>query len=242
MRVRHLLIGALGLLAAVVPPAIAVPVDPAPWQASERMPPPAWVETSHGDRWLASAGSSCWFDPPLATPPPCAAPIPVSVLALMPAPPEIPVDVGEVVRFHLGLAPDSLTLRGTGPTALPATDPAAWTVTPDAGRMALDVFTRNGFFTYQVNLAVSERISGGPDPGPPDGTSTPPVPPAPPHSTGIECRAWNGRVLQLTRRMRHERTLAGRTPLTRRHPLTLVLRRQAGSRAGYIALLRAGCE
>jgi hypothetical protein len=261
----------LALLAAMAVPASAVPSDPPPWQASDRMAPPAWVETSHGDRWLAFASAGCWFDPPLATPPPCAAPIPVSALDLTAPPPEIPVVLGEVVRFHLSLAPGfSLTLRGVGATALPATQTADWTVTPEAGRMLLEVGARNGLFSYQANFALYADIPGeglarrlpnglfelllpdgttttthGPDPGPPDGTTSPPtqaVPPVPVHANATECTAWGARVTSLTGRMRHLRRLAARAPALRRHRVTLVLRRLADTRAGYLALLRTGCD
>jgi hypothetical protein len=271
VRVRRQLISGLALLAAMAAPASAFPSDPPPWQASDRMAPPAWVETSHGDRWLAFASAGCWFDPPLATPPPCPAPIPVSALDLTAPPPEIPVVAGEVVRFHLSLAPGfSLTLRGAGSTAPLATQTADWTVTPDAGRMLLDVGARNGLFSYQANFALYADIPGeglarrlpngrfdlllpdgttmtthGPDPGPPDDTTSAPtqsVPRVPVQSTATECAAWGARVTSLTGRMRHVRTLAGLARAKRRHRVTLALRRLADTRAGYLALLQTGCD
>jgi hypothetical protein len=99
-------------------------------------PPPAWVETSSGAKWLAFS-SYCWKTT-------CADFIPQHCEDK--GTPTILVNRGETVRFHLGFRPKSATVsfaRGK-PKPLRARSATSWRV------------TQGGFFSLMVYVRVGE--------------------------------------------------------------------------------------
>ena len=87
------------LIALAATPAGARPRPPAP-PSNAAGPPPAWVETRGGDRWLAFS-TYCWTTV-------CADYIPPWDRDDLPG---IALRRGEVVRFHLRYQPRRVTLR-----------------------------------------------------------------------------------------------------------------------------------
>src|SRR5437870_9780437 len=85
---------------ATASPKMAGPKKPPPEVRGVRSaPPPAWIETRGGDRWLAFSGY-CWSVTCLDARP----------VAQRTDVPRIGVGRGEVVRFHLRFQPTELTL------------------------------------------------------------------------------------------------------------------------------------
>ncbi len=84
-------------------PAAAPPRDPPPTLEKLKEPPPAWVETSRGSRWLGYS-SFCWGTTCADfVPPRCGDERHTPTLRLR---------RGEGVRFHLGFSPSDVGLRG----------------------------------------------------------------------------------------------------------------------------------
>jgi hypothetical protein len=105
--VRLVFLIPLALLAAACGSVHVSQRGPAP-KAGPHSPPPAWIETKAGSRWLGFS-SYCWNDPSGR----------VGVCADMIAPecnrrgtPDIDVENGESVRAHLGYAPDEASVKG----------------------------------------------------------------------------------------------------------------------------------
>jgi len=142
-------IGVAGLVLVMVTAmsaaALAAPAGSAPtfYGTDDAGPPPAWLETQGGDRWLET-GDYRWCTPqPVAFGDRpagsifCATP-PQSVIVgnmyacpqVLAAPPEIRLLPGEAARLRLGFAPTSIGLA-LGPRVL-ATPPAADTTLPPA--------------------------------------------------------------------------------------------------------------
>lgn len=95
----------------------AAPKEPPPTVPGvQSAPPPAWIETRAGDRWLAFF-SYCWTST-------CIDSRPVEQRIDVP---RIRVVRGELVRFHLGFRPTSLTLKvGTRSYRLQPARVASW--------------------------------------------------------------------------------------------------------------------
>lgn len=92
---------ASGPLAADPSPSTAQPAPPPPQvEGVSEAPPPAWIETSRGGRWLAYS-TFCWTTA-------CVDFVPPSMRDDLP---RVVVRRGEVVRFHLGFEPRSLSVR-----------------------------------------------------------------------------------------------------------------------------------
>lgn len=115
--------------------AAAKPKEPPPRVPGVRSaPPPAWVETRGGDRWLAFS-SYCW-----------------TVTCIDSRPfgqrrdiPRIAVDGGEVVRFHLGFLPTKLWVElGSRIYPLEARRVAAWRVRGKSGFAVLHALKAEG--------------------------------------------------------------------------------------------------
>ena len=126
------------------PPASSGPAEPAPTvEGAESTPPPAWVETRRGKRWLAFY-SYCWS---------------TTCMDSQPAEqrtdiPEIAVERDEVVRFHLGFEPSEATLRvGTKSYTLEARRVMSWRVAGD-GLTLLEAKGEPGTAGYLARLVV----------------------------------------------------------------------------------------
>jgi hypothetical protein len=149
-------IAAWVLLAA---PARGRPAGPAPTSAG---PPPAWIETAAGDRWLAFS-SFCWSRRGRGgtgtglcvdyIPPPRRRDLPV-----------IRLRAGELARFHLGFRPRSVSLN-IGRRSIPLSSVAApsWRVIGPAGPALLYATSARGDASYAARLVVR----GSPPVGPP---------------------------------------------------------------------------
>lgn len=116
---RFIVIGIAVVASAAVPSAAARPPGPPPTVPGVRSaPPPAWIETRRADKWLAFS-SYCWT---------------VTCIDSRPFPdrtdiPRIVVSRGEIVRFHLGFQPATLTMRLAGRTfTLAAARVSSWRV------------------------------------------------------------------------------------------------------------------
>jgi hypothetical protein len=126
-------------------PAAARPSAPAPTRGS-LSPPAAWVGTAGGDRWLAFS-TSCWsagcidyIDPEMRR-----------------DLPRIALRRGEVVVFHLGFRPRSLSLRvGRRPHSLPASASPSWRVR-GGGVAVLQAFARRGDAAYVARFVIRSR-------------------------------------------------------------------------------------
>jgi hypothetical protein len=142
--------GTLALAAAVclasAATAAARPAAPAPDRGS-LSPPRAWVGTSAGDRWLAFS-TSCWS----------AGCIDYVNPEMRRDLPRIAVRRGEVIRFHLGFAPRSLSLRAGGRAyPLRAARTAAWRVKGRGGVIVLQAFGPRGDASYVARLVIRAR-------------------------------------------------------------------------------------
>jgi hypothetical protein len=139
--------GTLALAAAVclatAATAAARPPAPAPDRGS-LSPPRAWVATPAGDRWLAFS-TSCWTTG-------CIDYVNPEMRRDLP---RIAVRRGEVIRFHLGFAPRSLSLRvGTRTYTLRAGRTAAWRVRGRGGVLLLQAFGGKGDAGYVARLVI----------------------------------------------------------------------------------------
>ena len=134
-RVVALLVGG-SLLFGVVLTALAVPKPPPPRVKGpvQNAPPPAWIETKGGDRWLAFS-NYCWRTTCLDFIAP----------ALRPEVPRIRVCRGETVRFHLGFGVRKLAVRvGTRTFPLAPSRVASWRV-QGAGIAVLEAISTGNF-------------------------------------------------------------------------------------------------
>lgn len=137
----------LGLLAVltlgVACGAEAAPKPPPPTVPGvQSAPPPAWLETRGGDRWLAFF-SYCWTST-------CIDSRPVEQRTDIP---RIRVVRGEVVRFHLDFRPSSLTLElGAQRVRLPAQRVASWKVKGRSGVVRIIARTKGLRAEYVAHL------------------------------------------------------------------------------------------
>jgi hypothetical protein len=106
----------------------AAPPGPPPKVPGVRsQPPPAWIETRGGDRWLAFS-NYCWTTT-------CIDSRPFDQRRDIP---RIPVARGELVRFHLGFRPTKLSLEvGSRTYPLKAARTASWRVRGKSGFVVL---------------------------------------------------------------------------------------------------------
>jgi hypothetical protein len=116
-------------------------------------PPPAWAETPDGPRWLAFS-TYCWEN----------------VCADYVAPrcgdariPDVPVERGEEIRFHLEFDAQNVSLtlvdQGRTVTGLTAPSPRVWTWAADAdGAVTLHTTAAQG---QDASYAACVRLSGG---------------------------------------------------------------------------------
>jgi hypothetical protein len=154
-----LLLGAGGALGAT---AAAAPTDPPP-ETGTVSPPPAWVETAGGDRWLAFS-SFCWTGTEGSNPPAlCVDFIPPGMRDDVP---RITLRRGQVVRFHLGFTPTRLTATvGKKTYRLHPREVAAWRVRGKGGTLLLDVRSESGDgASYVARLRI--RPGAAPQPTP----------------------------------------------------------------------------
>jgi len=137
-----LLAGGLLLGQAVV--ALGVPRPPAPKvSGAATAPPPAWIETARGDRWLAFS-SFCWKTTCVDFIPP----------AMRPELPRIALRRGETVRFHLAFRPTSLRLLvGNRAFKLAARRVVAWRVS-GGGLAVLEARAAQGSTSYAARLSA----------------------------------------------------------------------------------------
>ena len=136
-------VAALGALAlAAVAPALGRPIgDPPP--PREDGPPPAWVDTTLGERWLAFS-SYCWVRV-------CADYIPPSRRRDLP---RIVLTRGEIVRFHLGFRPRTVSLILGRTTIRLAAGRPAWRVRGRGGAALLAATAPVGDASYAARLVV----------------------------------------------------------------------------------------
>ena len=127
------------------PPAAAGPKGPPPRVSGvSSAPPPAWVETQAGDHWLAFFGY-CWSTT-------CLDSRPVEQRTDIP---RISVTKGEVVRFHLGFEPTSLSLKvGSRTYPLRAGRVSTWRVRGGSGTAFLNARGEAGSAGYVAHLLV----------------------------------------------------------------------------------------
>ncbi|MFN2467273.1 MAG: hypothetical protein ABR521_03970 [Gaiellaceae bacterium] len=120
--------------------AAAAPKDPPPTVPGVMSaPPPAWIETRGGDRWLAFS-DYCWTTT-------CIDSRPFDQRKDIP---RIAVDAGEVVRFHLGFKPSKLWVeRGDKTYPLRYLRVARWRVR-GAGRFIELYALKTGFRAQYV--------------------------------------------------------------------------------------------
>jgi hypothetical protein len=146
-----------GLLLGTASTAAAIPTAPPPGGSGG--PPAAWVETSHGDRWLGFGGG-CWAAS-AAAPPMCALVPPTA-----PGMPRIRMRAGETVIFHLGFVPTGVVgLRGNIRTSgtrtllgrayrLGASEVVRWTVRGRSGRAQLSAPAAQGGPAYLFDVVI----------------------------------------------------------------------------------------
>ncbi len=139
----------LGLLAVLVLGAAcaasAAPKPPPPTVPGvQSAPPPAWLETRAGDRWLAFF-SYCWTST-------CIDSRPVEQRTDIP---RIRVARGEVVRFHLDFRPSTLTLEfGSQRVRLSLQRVAKWQVRGRSGLVRIIARTKGLRAEYVARLVV----------------------------------------------------------------------------------------
>jgi hypothetical protein len=114
MRAVVVLLLALAFVAA----ASAAPPGPPP-HGPRAGPPPAWIHTAHGDRWLAWS-SYCWGGR-------CADYLPPSCTGRFPAP-RIAVRIGERVTIHLRYRAKGMSVSQAGAPVRATTTATAITV------------------------------------------------------------------------------------------------------------------
>lgn len=158
MRTKALVIGLLWILG--TPMAAAVPAAPAPVAITG--PPPAWIETSGGDHWLATrfekwcppSGLLCALEPvaALSSGGRCG----VQVFGYVP---EVRVRPGELTRIHLATAPRSasVSLSGTAPDPAAASERIDWIVPAGAyaGPASFGVAFDGGTVRYLARVVVT---------------------------------------------------------------------------------------
>jgi hypothetical protein len=106
-------------------------------------PPPAWIETATGDRWLAFS-SFCWKTTCVDFLPP----------EMRPELPRLTVRRGESVRFHLGFVPRAVTVTAGGKTArLAARRIASWRA-PKGGIVVVNARGTGGSASYVARLTL----------------------------------------------------------------------------------------
>ncbi|MDX6647779.1 MAG: hypothetical protein QOK40_3506 [Miltoncostaeaceae bacterium] len=126
------------------------PIAPAPTSAG---PPPAWVQTRAGDRWLAFS-SYCWTRRGAS-----GAGTGLCVDFMAPQHrrdlPTIRLRAGELVRFHLGFKPHSVSLN-IGRRSVPLSNVAApsWRVIGAGGAALLFATSARGDASYAARLVV----------------------------------------------------------------------------------------
>jgi hypothetical protein len=127
------------------PPAATEPAEPTPTvEGARATPPPAWIETRRGERWLAFS-SYCWSS---------------TCVDFQPAEqrtdvPRIAVQRDEVVRFHLGFEPTEATLRvGSKTYTLEAQRVTSWRVAGGGGFAFLEAKGEPGTASYVARLLV----------------------------------------------------------------------------------------
>jgi hypothetical protein len=134
----------VALTLAAVPPVLAKPKPPAPHVGGAGdSPPPAWIHTAHGDRWLAYS-TYCWKT--------------VCADYIHPAQrddlPRIVVGRREVVRFHFGFRPSGLMLEVGGKSYdLVDAKAVSWRVRR-GGVLTLSMGGSGGDASYAARLVV----------------------------------------------------------------------------------------
>jgi hypothetical protein len=139
------------------------PAVPGPTSAG---PPPAWVETRAGDRWLAFS-SYCWTRRG-------ASGGGTGLCVDYRAPqnrrdlPTIRLRAGELARFHLGFKPRSVSLN-IGRRSIPLSNVAApsWRVIGAGGPALLFATSARGDASYAARLVVRGARPVGPPAKPP---------------------------------------------------------------------------
>jgi hypothetical protein len=139
--------------------ATARPPGPAPDSGG---PPAAWIETRSGDRWLAFS-SYCWTRRPGP-----GAPATGRCVDLIPPQrrrdlPTIRLRAGELVRFHLGFRPRSVSLN-FGRRSFPLSNVAApsWRVAGPGGVGLLFATHARGDASYAARVVVRGWRPAGP--------------------------------------------------------------------------------
>jgi hypothetical protein len=138
--------GAFGIVAlAAAACAAAVPKEPPPTVPGvNSAPPPAWIETRAGDRWLAFF-DYCWART-------CADSRPIEQRRDIP---RLRVARGELVRFHLRFRPSSLRVEhGRKTYVLPAQRVAAWRVRGGTGYLKVTARAKPGRAEYAARVVV----------------------------------------------------------------------------------------
>jgi hypothetical protein len=140
--------------------ALARPPGPAPDSVG---PPPAWIGTAAGDRWLAFS-SYCWSRRPGAGAPATGRCVDLIAPQHRRDLPTIRLRAGELVRFHLGFRPRSVSLN-IGRRSFPLSNVAApsWRVRGPGGVGLLFATHPRGDASYAARLVVR----GWRRPGPP---------------------------------------------------------------------------
>lgn len=124
----------------------AAPKDPPPTVPGVRSaPPPAWIETRRGDRWLAFF-DYCWTFTCIDSRP----------IAQRIDIPRIRVVRGELARFHLGFRPASLVLKvGSKSYRLEPTRVASWRVAGRSGVLEVTGRVSGRRAAYVAHLVVA---------------------------------------------------------------------------------------
>lgn len=122
------------------------PTSPPPTiTAVDSVPPPAWVETRSGRRWLAFS-DFCWFT----------ACIDFRQPAERNDVPVVRVESGETIRFHLGFEPESVAIQvASARYALKAAEVPEWRVRGRGGFATLETTGGKGRAKYLARLRVA---------------------------------------------------------------------------------------
>lgn len=122
----------------------AAPDDPPPTVRAESAPPPAWIESRGGDSWLAF-GSFCWERT-------CADARPPEMRTDLP---QLSLEPGETVRFHLDFEPSRLELHlGERMYTLEPDRTAEWRVEGDGGIMILRTSSEGRSVDYIARMNI----------------------------------------------------------------------------------------
>jgi hypothetical protein len=154
MKPRAVLV-ALSVAAVWLVTEVAVAKPPgAPPEHGRNAPPPAWAQLRSGARWLAYS-SYCWGSSGVHVCADAAAPVCGNRLT-----PSLRVARGEIVRFHLGFAPTSVSVTvgnlRSRPHRLQPSKITAWKVTR-RGVLLLFARRRGGDASYAACLRLSGR-------------------------------------------------------------------------------------